>query len=296
MTQLRVGTRGSDLALWQTRWVCDRLREAHPGLQIDETIIKTHGDTAKDQLFSADWPVGGFVKALEDALIEERVDFAVHSYKDLQTAVTAGLIVAAVPKRVAVQDVLLTRSRFDLDNVPANFKIATSSPRRSAQLRRLGVIEIVPIRGNLPTRVAKLQRENLDGVVLAAAGLTRLGIEHPYVTDLPTDRFVPSPAQGALAIQTRANTEAAEVVAAINHEESRRRVEAERSFLATIEAGCHVPVGALAEVDGPNVSLHAQLFSEDGVHLVEGVETGPDPVEIGRKLAERLKSELEEVS
>ncbi len=293
MTRLRVGTRGSDLALWQTRWVCDRLREKHSGLEIEEIIIKTHGDTAKEQLFSADWPVGGFVKAIEDALVAGRVDFAVHSYKDLQTAVTAGLVVAAVPQRVAAHDVLLTRSEFDPANVPAGFKVATSSPRRAAQLRRLGDVEIVPIRGNLPTRVAKLEGENLDGVVLAAAGLGRLGIKHPYVTDLPTDRFVPSPAQGALAIQAKEGSVAAGLLAALDHAPSRRAVDAERSFLSTINAGCHTPVGALATVDDAKVSLHAQLFSDDGSKCVEGKEVGDDPAAVGQRLAERLIAQLE---
>ncbi|MHC4696747.1 MAG: hydroxymethylbilane synthase [Planctomycetota bacterium] len=292
MTRLRVGTRGSELALWQTRWVCDRLREQHPTIEIEEVIIKTHGDTAKEQLFSADWPVGGFVKAIEDALVEGRVDFAIHSYKDLQTAVTAGLIVAAVPKRVAVHDVLLTRTEFDLSKVPAGFKIATSSPRRTAQLRRLGPVVIVPIRGNLPTRVAKLERENLDGVVLAAAGLTRLGIKHPHMTDLPTDRFVPSPAQGALAVQAKAESVAAELIAAIDHAPSHRAVDAERSFLTTISAGCHTPVGALARVEESKISLHAQLFSDDGSRCVEGTEVGDDPAAVGQRLAERLIEKL----
>ena len=292
MTRLRVGTRGSELALWQTRWVCDKLRERHPALQIEEVIIKTHGDTAKDQLFSADWPVGGFVKAIEDALINGRVDFAVHSYKDLPTAVTGGLIVAAVPERAAVHDVLLTRTEFDLSNVPVGFTIATSSARRTAQLRRLGPVEIVPIRGNLPTRVAKLERENLDAVVLAAAGLTRLGIRHPHMTDLPTDRFVPSPAQGALAVQAQGGTVAARLATAIDHPPSRRAVDAERSFLTAINAGCHTPVGALAAVDDSMITLRAQLFSDDGSRWAEDVEVGDDPAVIGQQLAERLMTQL----
>jgi len=296
MTQLVVGTRGSDLALWQTRWVCDRLREHHPGLEIEEVIIKTHGDTATEQLFDADWPVGGFVMALEQALVSKRIDFAVHSYKDLQTAVTPGLSIAAVPRREVCHDVLFTRREFDLENVPDGFRVGTSSPRRSAQFKRLGPVEIVPIRGNVPTRVAKIERENLDGVVLAAAGVKRLGIEHPYVTDLPTDRFVPSPAQGALAIQTREGDVAAEIVSSLDDELSHRAVKAERSFLATINAGCHVPVGALASVDGSNVSLHAQLFSDDGTRCVEGTETGDDPAAIGRMLGENLVKRLGETA
>ena len=155
-------------------------------------------------------------------------------------------------------------------------------------------MEIVPIRGNVPTRVAKLERENLDGVVLAAAGVQRLGIKHPHVIDLPTDRFTPSPAQGALAVQTRDEPEVLEIMGALDHAESRRQVTAERSFLRGIGAGCHIPVGALAKLDGSTVSLHGQLFSEDGERMVEGVETGDEPEDTGLRLAERLKRELEE--
>ena len=216
MTRLRVGTRGSDLALWQTNWVCDELRKAHPLLEIEQIIIKTHGDVASEQqtgwntgptkldsttpgptTFGArtfgpttsggDWPVGEFVSALEQALIQERIDFAVHSFKDLQTEVTTGLVVAAVPAREVVHDVLLTREAVDLNDLPPGFRVGTGSPRRSAQFRRFAKVEIVPIRGNVQTRIDKIERAGLDGVVLAAAGLRRLGITHPHMTDLPTD-------------------------------------------------------------------------------------------------------------
>ncbi len=296
MTTLRVGTRGSDLAIWQTRWVCDRLREAHPSLTIEEVIIKTHGDTATQQLFDADWPVGGFVGAIEQALAGDQIDFAVHSYKDLQTAETPGLVIAAVPAREVVHDILVTAEPVDLDNLRAGFRLGTSSPRRIAQFRRLGDVETVPIRGNVPTRIAKMEREGLDGVVLAAAGVRRLGLNPPNVVDLPTDRFVPAPAQGALAIQARDGDRAVELLAALDDEPSRRTVAAERSFLGGINAGCHVPVGSLATIDSRGVSLHAQLFSDDGNRLAEGVETGDDAPAVGRRLAERLLSELKETS
>lgn len=292
MTPLRAGTRGSDLALWQTRWVCDRLRQAHPSLELEEVIVKTHGDTSTEQLFDADWPVGGFVGAIEQALSKNTIDFAVHSYKDLQTAVTAGLVISAVPGREAVHDVLVTDRPVDLEHLPAGFKLGTSSPRRAAQFRRFADVRIAPIRGNVPTRIAKIGREGLDGVVLAAAGVKRLGIDPPHTIDLPTDRFVPAPAQGALAVQTRERDSAAGLIAAIDDEPSRRTVEAERSFLRRINAGCHVPVGALASVDGGKVSLHGQLFSQDGQRMVEGVESGDDPESVGVGLADRLVGEL----
>jgi len=292
MTRLRVGTRGSELALWQTGWVSDRLRTLHPDLTIERIVITTHGDEATDQPLDRDWPVGGFVGAIEQALANHTIDFAVHSYKDLPTAVTAGLIVAAVPQREVVHDLLFTREPVDLDGLRPGFRIATSSPRRAAQLRRLGDVEIVPIRGNVPTRLAKLEREGLDGVVLAAAGVTRLGLNHPHVTALPTDRFVPSPAQGALAVQTRDEPAVVAIVAALDHVESRVRVTAERSFLKTIAAGCHVPVGALATTDGKTITLHGQLFSADGARLAEGIESGAAPVVIGERLARRLMAKL----
>lgn len=296
MTLLRVGTRGSDLALRQTRSVCWELRKIHPRLQLEEVIIKTHGDALPNRSFGGDWPVGAFAHAIEQALIEERIDLAVHSYKDLQTAPTAGLVIAAVPTRQVAHDVLLTREPVDLDNLPGGFRVGTSSPRRSAQFRWLGDVEVVPLRGNLPTRIAKLERENLDGVVVAAAGLQRLGINHEPRIDLPTDRFVPAPAQGALAVQARHADEAAEIVKPLNDAPSRSAVEAERSFLRGINAGCHTPAAALATVEGATISLHAQLFSDDGARRVEGVEVGEDAEAVGLAIAKRLLSELGDAS
>ena len=290
--RIRVGTRGSALALWQTRWVCDRLRDAHANLDIDEIIIKTHGDIALDDRFGKDWPVGAFVSALENALIEERIDFAVHSFKDLQTAVTTGLIVAAVPRRELVHDALLTSEPVDLDQLPSRFRVGTGSPRRSAQFRRWGDVDIVPIRGNVQTRIDKIEGEGLGGVVLAAAGLKRLGIEYPNVTELPTDRFVPSPAQGALAIQTRDSGDAMTIVQAIDDPASHKVVLAERAFLQRVNAGCHVPIGALGRLDDEIITLHGQLFDDAGERMVEAIESGADARELGERLADRLMGEL----
>lgn len=307
MSNLRVGTRGSDLALTQTRWFCARLAEAHPSIRIEEIIIKTHGDIAAHQPLGASMPVGVFVTAIECALFEERIDFAIHSYKDLQTAVTEGLVVAAIPEREVVHDVLLTREPLEnLGRLRPGFRVGTSSPRRAAQFRRLGDVEVVAIRGNVATRVGKLESEQLDGVVLAAAGLKRLGICHPYVTALPTDRFVPSPAQGALAVQVRQNSPAERLIQVMDHAVSRRAVEAERSFLRAIGAGCHTPVGALAQIDGNKLTLYGQLFSDDGTRCVEGAETdalnalgvagdvgkGEAGMGVGERLAGRLLEEL----
>ena len=293
MTTLRVGTRGSDLAMWQTNWVSDLLREIHPDLEIEQVIITTHGDTATDAPFdAASWPAGGFVGAIEQALCEDRIDFAVHSYKDLTTQSPEELIVAAVPSRAMVCDVLLTREAIELEDVGEGFRVGTSSPRRSAQMRRHAKVEIVPIRGNVPTRVKKLDTGDYDGVMLAAAGLKRLGIEPEHIIELPVDRFVPAPAQGAVAVQTKRETEAETIIDAIDDKPSHRGVRAERSFLKAIEAGCHTPVGALAHLEGDEIEIHGQLFSDDGGRMVEAIMTGSDPLELGQILAGKLKSEL----
>lgn len=293
MTRLRVGTRGSDLALWQTGWVCDRLAEQHADLELEQVIIRTHGDLVTDRNFGKDWPVGAFVSALENALLEERVDIAVHSFKDLQTAATAGLAISATPPRAAVHDVLLTREPMTLTEIPEGARIGTNSPRRAAQLLQLGKFFIVPIRGNVPTRINKMEREGLHGVMLAAAGLERLGVDWPHRIDLSVTDMIPAPAQGALAVQTRCDGAAARLVATLDHHETRRCVTAERSFLATINAGCHTPVGALARVEGDGVRLHARLFTDDYVRFVEGVEQDRDAQACGERLAHRLLRELE---
>jgi hydroxymethylbilane synthase len=292
MTRLKVGTRGSDLALWQTNWVCERLRKAHPDLEIEQIIIKTHGDEVTDQNFGSDWPAGAFVSALENALLENRIDFAVHSYKDLQTAETPGLVVAATPQREVVHDVLLTRDDVTLDALPQGARIGTNSPRRAAQFLAIGNFNIVPIRGNVPTRIAKIKSENLDGIVLAAAGVKRLGIDYEYTLELPTDRFLPAPAQGALAVQTRLDDPAQEIVSVLEDVPTRCMVTAERAILSRINAGCHTPVAALAAILGDMVTLCGKLFSDDYKIGVESVETGTDPKAVGEALADRMLAEL----
>jgi hydroxymethylbilane synthase len=291
MTTLRVGTRGSRLALTQTRWVCAQLQAAQ-SLNIEETVIKTHGDVARDRPFDETWPVGSFVTALEEALLADEVDVAVHSYKDLPSLSPDGLVIAAVPSREVVHDLLVTREPTDLEALPAGFRVGTSSPRRTALLRRLPGVEILPLRGNVPTRLEKLARGDYDGIVCAAAGLRRLGLDPPHAIVMPPQRFVPAPAQGALAIQTRAADGAAAVVAVLEHAETRRTVDAERAFLARIEAGCQTPLGAWASLESGTIELRGQLFSDDGAHMVEGAEAGEDPVAVGHKLADRMLANL----
>jgi len=270
MRELRVGTRGSALALHQTRWVCQQLRAGNPNLMIREVVIKTHGDVHSADRLVDDWPVGGFVSAIEDELRGGRIDFAVHSYKDLPTDGTTGLVVAAVPPRAVAHDVLVLREPVTLSGIPTGFRIGTSSPRRAAQWRHHARVEIVPVRGNVPTRLRIMERDALDGVVLAGAGLARLRIDPPHAIPLPTDSFLPAPAQGALAVQARGDDGVVKVLATLEHAPSRACAETERALLAAIGPGCHTPVAALARMDGTRLELQGQLFGDEtGARCVE---------------------------
>ncbi len=308
---IRIGTRGSDLALWQTRHVCQLLR-AHHRLDVEEVIIQTHAEQQPDQSISPDiWPTGGFVGEIERALAAGDVDCAVHSYKDLPSASPDELVIAAIPPRGPMHDrliardasaaerlaELIARSPHDEERGLPPLRIGTSSPRRSAQLRRVFGAESVPLRGNVPTRLRKLHDESLDAVCLAAAGLDRLGLTPEHTVDLPLDRFPAAPAQGAIAVQVRRGSEMESIVAAVDDAEARRTVTAERSFLAAVEAGCHTPLAAAAHptADG-GVELHVQLFGEldqDGRQACfEAKQVGRDAVELGRAMAREALREV----
>ena len=292
MNRLRVGTRGSDLALAQTRGVCERLRALDAGVHIDEVIVRTSGDEAVERRADADWPVGAFVSAIETALLLGDVDFAVHSYKDLPTSPTVGLVIVAVPEREVAHDVLITVDPIDLHLLPSGMRIGTGSPRRAAQLRRLGDVEIVPLRGNVPTRLARVRTGDLDGIIIAAAGLRRLGVVPVHQLALPLDAFLPAPGQGALAIQTRADHPAIDTLRLLDHSLSRIAVDAERAFLHGISAGCRTAAAAYATVDAGLITLRAQLFSNDAARMVDATETGSEPAALGASAAEKLRREL----
>ncbi|NBE53360.1 hydroxymethylbilane synthase [Streptomyces boluensis] len=300
---LRLGTRRSKLAMAQSGHVADAVRQL-TGREVELVEITTYGDVSREQLAQ----IGGtgvFVTALRDALLRGDVDFAVHSLKDLPTAQPDDLVVAAVPPREDPRDVLIARDGLTLAELPDGSRVGTGSPRRMAQLnayaRSHGMrIETVPIRGNIDTRIGFVHSGELDAVVLAAAGLNRVGRSDEVTEFLSVDTVLPAPGQGALAIEcTAANAELAATLAELDDPYTRAAVTAERSLLAALEAGCSAPVGALADLlaDGQVVKemrLRGVVGSTDGSTLVQLSTTGSVPntqdraEALGRELAAEM--------
>ncbi|MDT4904405.1 MAG: hydroxymethylbilane synthase [Pseudonocardiales bacterium] len=287
---LRVGTRASTLARTQTETVAAAL-----GVPFEIVHIVTEGDRSAQALTQ----IGGtgvFVSALRTALLNDEIDVAVHSYKDLPTAEAEGITIGAVPRREDARDALIARDNMTLGELPVGSRVGTGSPRRVAQLNALGLgLEILPLRGNVDTRLRKVRDGELDAVVLAYAGLRRLGRGDEVTEVLDPIQVLPAPAQGALAVECRSSDQAAiDVLAALDHEDTRVAVTAERALLAALEAGCSAPVGALAVVaegdDGPEVFLRGSVTAVDGTAAVRLSATGPttDAAGVGRRLAAEL--------
>jgi len=291
VSALRLGTRASALALAQSGHVADALRAR--GHDVELVHITTRGD-ASAAAISQLGGTGVFVTALRDALLAGEVDLAVHSYKDLPTTEADGLVIAAVPPRQDARDVLVARDGLTLGELPSGSTVGTGSPRRTAQLRALGLgLAVVPVRGNVDTRVRKVAAGELDAVVLARAGLARLHRLAEVTEVLDPLQVLPAPAQGALAVECRTGALVAEL-AVLDHTDSRTTVAAERALLAFLEAGCTAPVGALAEVaegeDGDEVFLRGLVAALDGTDAVRLSATGPtsDAPGVGRRLAAEL--------
>jgi len=288
---IRLGTRGSVLALTQSQQIADALTAQ--GHQVELVTITTHGDTSSAAI-SQLGGTGVFVTALREALLAKDVDLAVHSYKDLPTAPADGLVVAAVPVRQDPRDALVARDGLTLGELPAGSRVGTGSPRRTAQLLTLGMgLEVVPIRGNVDTRLGFVHDGKLDAVVLARAGLARLGRLEEITETLDPLQMLPAPAQGALALECR-DDELVPVLAALDDPDTRAAVAAERALLAALEAGCSAPVGALADIalgdDGPELFLRGLVAALDGSDAIRLSATGAthDPVEVGKRLAAEL--------
>jgi hydroxymethylbilane synthase len=285
---LVIGSRGSALALWQANYIAARLREL--GVESRVEIIKTTGDHLQTASVALDAGKGLFTKEIEEALLAGAIDLAVHSLKDLPTELPPGLAIAAIPEREDPRDALVGHT---LASLPQQARVGTSSLRRSAQLLHLrNDLRILPIRGNVDTRLRKLRNGDYDAILLASAGLRRLGLATEIAEALSADQICCAPGQGALAIETRETGEAREICAALNHQESETAVNCERAVLAALGGGCQLPIGAFAEVTGSELNAAAVVASPDGKALVRDRLTGSagSPEELGRELAERLRA------
>jgi hydroxymethylbilane synthase len=261
---LTIGSRGSALAVWQANHVAVLLNAISIETRIE--IIKTTGDHLQTASLTQAGGRGLFTKEIEQALLDGSIDVAVHSLKDLPTEITPGLTIAAVPERGDPRDVLVGRT---LDDLPHGARVGTSSSRRATQLRYLRPdLAIEPVRGNVDTRLRKLKEGQYDAIVLAAAGLKRLGLEQEIAQILTPDQICPAPGQGALGIQTRGNDPAEEICRGLDHPDSRIAVEAERAVLAGLGGGCQLPVGAFAERSANMWALMAVVISPDGSQIL----------------------------
>jgi hydroxymethylbilane synthase len=294
MRPLVIGTRGSALALWQARWVADRLRDSRPGVALEVRELRTRGDTASSA--AAAGP-GAFTGRIEQALQAGRIDLAVHSFKDLPTRPAEGLAVAAVPTRADPADALVAAPGAALAALPRGARVLTGSVRRRALLRhRRPDLDVRPVRGNVPTRLRKLDESGADALVVARAALLRLGLAGRIAEWLDPVAFVPACAQGALAVQVRADdAAAAALAAAIDHAPSHRETVAERAFLAELGAGCHAPAGAYARPGGESdaLTVTGMVASPDGSRLLTHTLTGRAGAvaaaeALGRALADAL--------
>lgn len=294
---LRLGTRASTLATIQSGHVADLVR-SRLGREVELVEISTEGDRSTEPLARLGG-TGVFVSALRDALLQDRIDLAVHSLKDLPTEPLDGIALAAVPAREDARDVVVARDGLTLGELPPGSRVGTGSPRRAAQLRALGLgLTVVDLRGNVDTRLRKVADGELDAIVLARAGLARLGRLDELTEVLDPLQMLPAPGQGALAIECRAaDTDLVTALAALDDPATRTAVTAERALLRTLEAGCSAPVGALAEVvegdAGDELWLRAVVLSEDGAVDVRRSRTGPPAAaaRLGTDLARALLDE-----
>ncbi|MGH9683889.1 MAG: hydroxymethylbilane synthase [Candidatus Acidiferrales bacterium] len=292
MTALRIGTRGSALALWQANYVRERIARIH-GTVAELVRIRTTGDHFRSasvaQLTAQSGSKGVFIKEIEDALLEGTIDLAVHSMKDVPTEIPAGLAFPAIAKREDARDCLMSRGGRKLADLPSGARIGTSSLRRHAQLRhhRPDVI-VCDLRGNVDTRMKKLDAGEFDAIVLAAAGVMRLGATDRIAEILPVSTMLPAVGQGALGIETRADDRATtELMRALDDTDTRSTVTAERALLRELEGGCQVPLGAFATLANGELHLVAGVFSSDGSDYVcrEATGTASDPEALGKNLA-----------
>jgi hydroxymethylbilane synthase len=292
MTPIRIGTRGSRLALWQASHIADRLRPLVAPRPVELVIITTAGDQVRDVPLAQIGGEGVFTKEIQRALLDGRADVAVHSLKDLPTVPADGLVLAAVPERGPVGDVFVSERHRHFDALPPAAVVATSSLRRRAQaLARRPDLKVTDIRGNVETRLRKLHESGLDGLILAEAGLRRLGLGEAITEVLDPAWMLPAVGQGALGLECRADDAATlAIVQRLNHMPTQRAVLAERALLRALGGGCQVPLGVVSRIDGDRMMLRAAVVSPHGDRRIEAELSGPadDPESLGRRVAGEL--------
>ena len=291
MKVVRIGTRGSALALAQAAWVKQRLEEEYPGGKVETLVIKTSGDRFLDTPVKAIGGKGIFVKEIEEALLRNEIDLAVHSLKDLPTEIAPGLTLAAMPEREDPRDVLISLNHVPLSGLPGNSRIGTGSLRRRAQLSHYRKdLSVVPIRGNIDTRLRKLDRGEFDALVMAAAGLKRMGWEHRISEYLAPEICLSAVAQGALGLESREGDWVAERIAFLRHPPTAMEVMAERALLRRLGGGCQLPVAARAWFEKGKIRLMGVVAEVDGGKLFRAEISGEaDRAErLGEELAETL--------
>ena len=292
MNRVRIGTRRSPLALAQAEWVEGCIRSHESRTRVEIVTIRTSGDRFQHLPIEKIGAKGVFIKEIEEALLGGAIDVAVHSMKDVPTELPEGLAIAAVPEREDPRDVLISHVAGSLAGLPAGARVGTGSLRRRAQvLNQRPDLTVVPIRGNVGTRLARLERGEVDALVLALAGMKRLGWEHQATQPLPADTWLSAVAQGALGLETRRAE--VEWLGFLNHEPSALEVEAERAFLRRLEGGCQVPVGARAWAGDDSVTLAGMVAEASGRKIFRGEISGarPDAAALGTRLADRLLDE-----
>jgi hydroxymethylbilane synthase len=294
MTKITVGSRKSQLALTQTKWVMDQIAKHHSNVSFDLKHIVTKGDRILDVTLSKVGGKGLFVKEIEQALFDKEIDFAVHSMKDMPAVVPDGLMIACVPVRADHRDALISKNNLSFNDLPEGAIVGTSSLRRQSQLLAArSDLRIESLRGNIDTRLGKLKDGQYDAIVLAAAGLERMGWKDETVTEyLPEKLMLPAVGQGALAIECRSDDHTlVELLSAIHDEETYRVTTAERAFLAELGGSCQVPIAAHGVINKGVIRLTGLVGTPDGQMIIKDVMSGEDPVELGHLLGEKLKKQ-----
>lgn len=294
LNQLRliVGTRGSKLSLIQTGCIIEDLTRHNPKIEIEKKIIQTTGDKLESEPLEKISGKGVFEKEIDEAVINSEVDFAVHSMKDVPAEQSSELTIAAVPKRAPANDVFISKEYSKLVGLPKNASVGTSSPRRTAELLRFrSDLKILPIRGNVDTRIRKMDEGMYDSIVLAEAGVTRMGLQDRIVERLSIEEFTPAPGQGFLAVVSRNNREdVVNILRTVSDENSFAEAQAERAFMNEVGGGCKIPLGAYAQVEEKKIRILGSIISPDGAKRVNVREDGPmnNSESVGRNAAKKI--------